>query len=328
MSKPRVFVTRIIPERGLRKVMEQTDATIWQDELPPPRKVLLEWAQQADGLLTLLTDRIDAELLDAAPRLKVVANFAVGFDNFDVPAATQRGVLMTNTPGVLTETTADFAFALLMACARRIVEGRDYAKNGRWRTWGPMLLLGQDVYGATLGIAGMGRIGMAVARRARGFGMRILYHDATRNEAAEKEVGAIPVSKEELLSQSDFISLHVPLTPETRHYIDTAALQLMKPNAVLVNTARGPVVDTMALYEALKAKRIFAAGLDVTDPEPLPADHPLYTLDNALIVPHIASASFETRSRMAEMAADNLLAGLKGRLPPNCLNPEALQYRR
>lgn len=166
MSKPRVFVTRIIPERGLRKVMEQTDATVWQDELPPPREVLLEWAQQADGLLTLLTDRIDAELLDAAPRLKVVANFAVGFDNFDVPAATQRGVLMTNTPGVLTETTADFAFALLMACARRIVEGRDYAKNGHWRTWGPMLLLGQDIHGATLGIAGIGRIGQAVARHA------------------------------------------------------------------------------------------------------------------------------------------------------------------
>ncbi|WP_287482034.1 D-glycerate dehydrogenase [Caldilinea sp.] len=325
MNKPKVFVTRMIPDRGLRKVLEQTDATVWQEELPPPRQVLLEWARQADGLLTLLTDRIDAELLDAAPRLKVVANLAVGYDNFDVAAATRRGVLMTNTPGVLTETTADFAFALMMACARRIVEGRDYAKNGHWRTWGPMLLLGQDVYGATLGIVGLGRIGMAVARRARGFNMRILYHSSRRNEAAEKELGAIPVSKEELLSQADFISLHVPLTPETRHYIDADALRLMKPNAVLVNTARGAVVDTMALYEALKARQIFAAGLDVTDPEPLPADHPLYTLDNALIVPHIASASFETRSRMAEIAADNLLAGLEGRLPPNCLNPEAFR---
>ncbi|HHY58771.1 MAG TPA: D-glycerate dehydrogenase [Chloroflexi bacterium] len=325
MSKPRVFVTRIIPDRGLRKVLEQTDATVWEDELPPPRAVLLEWASQADGLLTLLTDKIDAELMDAAPRLKVVANFAVGFDNFDVPAATQRGILMTNTPGVLTDTTADLAFALLMACARRIVEGRDYAKNGHWRTWGPMLLMGQDIHGATLGIAGIGRIGLAMARRAAGFGMRILYHDAMRSEVAEKELGAIPVSKEELLTQSDFVSLHVPLTPETRHYIDAAALKLMKPNAVLVNTSRGPVVDTMALYAALKAKQIFAAGLDVTDPEPLPADHPLYTLDNALIVPHIASASFETRSKMAEMAADNLLAGLAGKLPPNCLNPEAIK---
>ena len=325
MSKPRVFVTRIIPDRGLRKVLEQTDATVWEDELPPPRAVLLEWASQADGLLTLLTDKIDAELMDAAPRLKVVANFAVGFDNFDVPAATQRGILMTNTPGVLTDTTADLAFALLMACARRIVEGRDYAKNGLWRTWGPMLLMGQDIHGATLGIAGIGRIGLAMARRAAGFNMRILYHDAMRSEVAEKELGAIPVSKEELLAQSDFVSLHVPLTPETRHYIDAAALKQMKPNAVLVNTSRGPVVDTMALYEALKAGQIFAAGLDVTDPEPLPADHPLYTLDNALIVPHIASASFETRSKMAEMAADNLLAGLAGRLPPNCLNPEAMK---
>ena len=325
MSKPRVFVTRIIPDRGLRKVLEQTDATVWEDELPPPRAVLLEWASQADGLLTLLTDKIDAELMDAAPRLKVVANFAVGFDNFDVPAATQRGILMTNTPGVLTDTTADLAFALLMACARRIVEGRDYAKNGHWRTWGPMLLMGQDIHGAPLGIAGIGRIGLAMARRAAGFGMRILYHDAMRSEVAEKELGAIPVSKEELLTQSDFVSLHVPLTPETRHYIDAAALKLMKPNAVLVNTSRGPVVDTMALYAALKAKQIFAAGLDVTDPEPLPADHPLYTLDNALIVPHIASASFETRSKMAEMAADNLLAGLAGKLPPNCLNPEAIK---
>jgi glyoxylate reductase len=325
MSKPRVFVTRIIPDRGLRKVLEQTDATVWEDELPPPRTVLLEWARQADGLLTLLTDKIDAELMDAAPKLKVVANFAVGFDNFDVPAATQRGILMTNTPGVLTDTTADLAFALLMACARRIVEGRDYANIGHWRTWGPMLLMGQDIHGATLGIAGIGRIGLAMARRAVGFGMRILYHDAMRSEVAEKELGAIPVSKAELLAQSDFVSLHVPLTPETRHYIDADALKMMKPNAVLVNTSRGPVVDTMALYEALKAGQIFAAGLDVTDPEPLPADHPLYTLDNALIVPHIASASFETRSKMAEMAADNLLAGLAGKLPPNCLNPEALK---
>lgn len=325
MSKPRVFVTRTIPDRGLRKVLEQTDATVWEEELPPPSAILLEWASQADGLLTLLTDKIDAELMDAAPKLKVVANFAVGFDNFDVPAATQRGILMTNTPGVLTDTTADLAFTLLMACARRIVEGRDYARHGHWRTWGPMLLMGQDIHGATLGIAGIGRIGLAMARRAAGFGMRILYHGITRSEVAEKELGATAVSKEELLARADFVSLHVPLTPETRHYIDAAALKIMKPNAILINTARGPVVDTMALYAALKAGQIFAAGLDVTDPEPLPADHPLYTLDNALIVPHIASASFETRSKMAEMAADNLLAGLAGKLPPNCLNPEAMK---
>lgn len=326
MAKPKVFVTRVIPEQGLRKVRELTDATVWQDELPPPRDVLLQYARESDGMITLLTDKVDAELLDQALQLKVVANYAVGFDNIDVAAATARKVPVTNTPGVLTETTADLAFTLLVSAARRIVEGSDYARNGHWRTWGPMLLLGQDIYGATLGIAGIGRIGYAVARRARGFNMNILYYDTVRNEQAEREFGARFVSKEELLQQSDFVSLHVPLTPQTRHFIDAAALAMMKPNAVLVNTSRGPVVDTMALHDALKAGTIFAAALDVTDPEPLPADHPLYTLDNALIVPHIASASFETRNRMAEMAADNLLAGLAGEQPPNCLNPEVFKH--
>ena len=322
MSKAKVFVTRVIPERGLQKILAATDATVWQDELPPPRATLLKMAHDCEGLVTLLTDKVDDELFDAAPRLKVVANYAVGFDNIDVPAATRRGIPVTNTPGVLTNTTADLAFTLLVSSARRIAEGRDYARQGRWKTWGPMLLQGQDIFGATLGIAGIGRIGYAVAQRGKGFNMKILYYDAVRNEKAEQELGAQFVSKEELLRQSDFVSLHVPLTPETRHFIDAQALAMMKPTAVLVNTSRGPVVDSMALYEALKAKRIFAAGLDVTDPEPLPADHPLYTLDNALIVPHIASASFETRSRMAEMVADNLIAGLEGKLPPNCLNPE------
>ena len=322
MSKAKVFVTRVIPERGLQKILAATDATVWQDELPPPRATLLKMAHDCEGLVTLLTDKVDDELFDAALHLKVVANYAVGFDNIDVPAATRRGIPVTNTPGVLTNTTADLAFTLLVSSARRIAEGRDYARQGRWKTWGPMLLQGQDIFGATLGIAGIGRIGYAVAQRGKGFNMKILYYDAVRNEKAEQELGAQFVSKEELLRQSDFVSLHVPLTPETRHFIDAQALAMMKPTAVLVNTSRGPVVDSMALYEALKAKRIFAAGLDVTDPEPLPADHPLYTLDSALIVPHIASASFETRSRMAEMVADNLIAGLEGKLPPNCLNPE------
>jgi glyoxylate reductase len=325
MSKPKVFVTRVIPERGLAKILEHTDAVVWQDELPPPRAILLEKAHDCAGLVTLLTDSVNDELFDAAPHLKVVANYAVGFDNIDVPAATRRGIPVTNTPGVLTETTADLAFTLLMSSARRIAEGRDYAKNGKWRTWGPMLLMGQDIYGATLGIAGIGRIGYAVARRAKGFNMKIIYHDAFRSEKAEKDLGAEFVSKQELLERSDFLSLHVPLTPETHHFIDAVALSTMKRNAVLINTSRGPVVDTMALYDALKTGRIFAAGLDVTDPEPLPADHPLYTLDNALIVPHIASASFETRNQMAELAADNLLAGLAGKLPPTCLNPEVFK---
>lgn len=325
MSKSKVFVTRVLPDRGLQKILAATDATVWQDELPPPRATLLKVAHGCEGLVTLLTDKVDDELFDAAPHLKVVANYAVGFDNIDVPAATRRGIPVTNTPGVLTNTTADLAFTLLVSSARRIAEGRDYARQGKWKTWGPMLLQGQDIYGATLGIAGIGRIGYAVAQRGKGFDMKILYYDAVRHEKAERELGAQFVSKEELLRQSDFVSLHVPLTPETRHFIDAPALALMKPTAVLVNTSRGPVVDTMALYEALNAKRIFAAGLDVTDPEPLPADHPLYSLDNALIVPHIASASFETRSRMAEMAADNLIAGLEGKLPPNCLNPDVVK---
>jgi glyoxylate reductase len=325
MTKPKVFVTRVIPDRGLQKILAATDANVWQDELPPPRATLLQLAHDCDGLVTLLTDKVDDELFNAAPRVKVVANYAVGFDNIDVPAATRRGIPVTNTPGVLTNTTADLAFTLLVSSARRIGESRDYARQGKWKTWGPMLLQGQDIYGATLGIAGIGRIGAAVAQRGKGFNMKILYYDAVRNEQAEKELGAQFVSKEELLRQSDFISLHVPLTPQTLHFIDAQALDMMKPTAVLVNTSRGPVVDTMALYEALKTRRIFAAGLDVTEPEPLPADHPLYTLDSALIVPHIASSSFETRSRMAEMAADNLIAGLEGRLPPNCLNPEVVK---
>ena len=322
MSKPKVFVTRIIPERGLAMIMEHCDATVWQDELPPPRSVLLEKVRDCEGMVSLLTDKIDGELLDAAPKLKVVANYAVGYDNIDVAAATKRGVPVSNTPGVLTDTTADLAFTLLMSCARRISEGRDYAKGGHWKTWGPMLLLGQDISGATLGIAGMGRIGYAVARRGRGFNMKIIYNDAVRHEQAEKELGAQFVTRQELISQSDFLSLHVPLLPDTRHYIDAAALATMKPSAVLINTSRGPVVDTMALYEALKKHQIFAAGLDVTDPEPLPSEHPLYTLDNALIVPHIASASFETRNRMAEIAAENIIAGIFGKIPPHCLNPQ------
>ena len=326
MAKLKVFVTRVIPDRGLDKILTHTDATVWQDELPPSRAILLAQASICDGMVTLLTDKVDNELLTNAPRLKVVANYAVGFDNIDVAAATAHRVPVTNTPGVLTETTADLAFTLLMSAARRIVEGRNYAHDGHWKTWGPMLLLGQDIYGATLGVAGIGRIGSAVARRARGFNMKILYYDTVRNLQAEQELGAQYVTKEDLLRESDFISLHVPLIPQTRHFIDAAALSIMKPNAVLINTSRGPVVDTMALYDALKARQIFAAALDVTDPEPLPADHPLYTLDNVLVVPHIASASFETRNRMAEMAADNLLVGLEGKLPPNCLNPEVFLH--
>ena len=323
-DRPRVLVTRVMPDEGLDPIRAACEMDLWEDEVPPPRDELLRRVAGVDGLLSLLTDRVDDELLDAAgPQLKVVSNFAVGFDNIDVPACTRRGILAGNTPGVLTETTADLAFALLMAAARRIPEAVDYVRHGRWRTWGPMLLMGVDVHGATLGIVGFGRIGRELARRGRGFGMRILYHDvhpATPEE--EAELGATRVELDELLATSDFVSLHVNLTDETQHLIDDAALASMKPTAVLVNTSRGPVVDHDALERALRGGSIFAAGLDVTDPEPLPADHPLVALPNCVVVPHIASASRVTRGKMAAMAAANLLAGVRGERLPTPVNPE------
>ena len=324
LERPRVFVARRIPDDGLGPIVAACDATVWPDELPPPRPTLLEAVRRCDGILTLLTDRVDDELLDAAgPQLKVVSNYAVGFDNVDVPACTARGIPVGNTPGVLTDTTADLAWALLMAAARRLAEGDRYVRGGRWKTWGPMLLLGPDVHGATLGIVGFGRIGQAVARRASGFGMTILYHDVQRADpAVEAAHDATFVSLDELLERSDFVSLHVNLTRETEGLISTDALRRMKQTAVLVNTSRGPVVDGRALFEALRDSEIFAAALDVTDPEPIPADDPLLTLDNCLVVPHIASASRATRGKMAEMAAANLLAGLRGERLPTPVNPE------
>jgi glyoxylate reductase len=322
--KPKVFVARVIPSDGLAKVTEATDATVWPDELPPPRDELLSAIEGCDGVLTLLTDRVDAEFLDrAGPQLKVVSNYAVGFDNVDVAECSRRGIPVGNTPGVLTETTADLAFALLMAAARRLPEGDRYVRAGKWRTWGPMLLMGPDVHGATIGIVGFGRIGQALAKRASGFGMAVLYHDvAELPEDVTRPLGARYVPLDELLGSADFVSLHVNLTPDTRHLIDAAALKRMKRDAVLVNTSRGPVVDGQALYEALRDGEIFAAALDVTDPEPLPHDDPLLTLDNCLVVPHIASASRATRGKMAEMAAANLLAGLRGERLPTPVNPE------
>ncbi len=324
MTNPQVFVTRIVPEGGLKLLRQACDAEVWPDELPPPREVLLEKVRGIDGLLSLLTDPVDAELLDAAgPGLKVVSNYAVGYDNVDVAAATARGIPVGNTPGVLTETTADMAFALLMAAARRIVEGADYVRAGKWRTWGPTLLLGHDVHGATLGIVGMGRIGRALARRAAGFDMKVLYSDPYCDEDKGADVdAALRCDLDELLAESDFVSLHVPLTDDTQRLVDATALAKMKSTAVLVNTSRGPVVDSDALYDALKAGTIAYAALDVTDPEPLPGDHKLLSLPNCLVVPHIASASHATRTRMAVMAAENLLAGLRGERLPNCVNPE------
>ncbi len=313
-ARPRVFVARRIPDEGLSAVVAACDADVWPDELPPPRDELLRRVAGCDGILTLLTDRVDDELLDAAgSRLRVVSNYAVGFDNVDVAACARRGVAVGNTPGVLTETTADLAWALLMAAARRLPEGDRYVRAGHWRTWGPMLLLGPDVHGATIGIVGFGRIGQAVARRAQGFGMEILYHDVQPvPDEISRPLGARHVTLDELLAQSDFVSLHVNLTDETRHLINAYTLAAMKPTAVLVNTSRGPVVDQLALADALRDGTIWAAGLDVTDPEPIPMDDPLVGLDNCLIVPHIASATRTTRGKMAAMAAANLLAGVRG----------------
>jgi glyoxylate reductase len=324
MPRPKVFVARIIPDDGLRKVTDTTDATVWQDDLPPPRDELLRAIEGCDGVLTLLTDRVDAEFLDrAGKQLKVVSNYAVGFDNIDVPECTRRKIPVGNTPGVLTETTADLAFALLMAAARRLPEGDRYVRAGKWKTWGPMLLMGPDVHGATIGVVGFGRIGQALAKRAAGFGMTILYHDVARlPDDVTRPLGATYVEMDDLLARSDFVSLHVNLTPETTHLINAAALKRMKKTAVLVNTSRGPVVDGKALFEGLRDGEIFAAALDVTEPEPLPANDPLLSLDNCLVVPHIASASRATRGKMAEMAADNLLAGLRGDRLPTPVNPE------
>ncbi|MCG3209796.1 MAG: putative 2-hydroxyacid dehydrogenase [Anaerolineae bacterium] len=324
MAKPKVFVTRIIPDKGLDIVKEFCEANIWPGELPPPRDVLLEGVKGVDGILSLLTSKIDAEVMDiAGPQLKVISNYAVGFDNIDIPAATQRGIPVGNTPGVLTDTTADFAFALLMAAARRVVEGDKYTRAGKWQTWGPKLLLGPDVHGATLGLVGFGRIGKAMAKRASGFDMKVLYYDPIiKDDPDAAALGAQSADLDTVLSQSDFISVHTPLTPDTRHLINATALAKMRPEAIVINTARGPVVDHDALYEALKSGQIAYAALDVTDPEPIPLDSPLLTLDNIIIAPHIASASVATRDKMAEMAAANLLAGLKGEPLPTCVNPE------
>ena len=314
MDRPRVFVARLIPEAGLGPIRASCDVDVWTEDTPPPRAALRDRVAGCDGILTLLTDRVDDELLDAAgPRLRVVANYAVGFDNIDLGACARRRIAVGNTPGVLTESTADLAWALILAVARRVGEGDRFVRSGSWRTWGPMLLLGIDVHGSTLGIVGLGRIGQAVARRAAGFGMTVLYNQRERaQESVETALVATFVAFDELLARSDIVSIHVPLTDDTRHLIDAAALARMRRTAVLVNTSRGPIVDSVALAVALADGTIGGAGLDVTDPEPIDPDDPLLRLSNCLIVPHIASATTATRARMATMAAANLLAGVRG----------------
>jgi len=322
MSKPKVFVTRVIRDKGLDLINESCQADIWPGELPPSREVLLERVRGVDGMLCLLTDRIDAEVMDAAGAgLKVISNHAVGFDNIDIAAATARSIPVGNTPGILTDATADMAFALMMAAGRRIVEAEKYLRLGKWKTWSPSLLLGIDFVGATLGIVGFGRIGQAVAKRATGFDMRILYYDPTLS-ISKLDFLTKSVDLDTLLRESDFISIHVPLTPETRHLVNAEFLGKLKPNSVLVNTSRGAVVDQEALYQSLNEHRIFAAALDVIEPEPLSMDSPLLELDNCIIVPHIASASIQSRDMMSYISAKNLIAGLKGERLLHCVNPE------
>lgn len=328
-GKPKVFVSRVIPDAGLNKIRTACDADIWTDPLPPPADVLRRKVADCDGLVALLTDRIDGPLLDAAPRLKVVSNYAVGFNNVDVKAATQRGVCVGNTPGVLTDATADMAFCLLIAAARCVVEGHQYSGSGKWKTWEPLGHLGQDLVGRTLGVVGMGRIGHALASRCRGgWGMQVLYHDVYRNEHAERELAARQVDLDTLLRESDFISVHTDLNEQTRGLFNETTFKKMKPTAVFVNTARGPIVDQKALARALQEGWIFAAGLDVTDPEPPEAGEPLLTLPNCIVAPHIASATTGTRNAMAEICADNLIAGLIGQPLRAWVNPEVGPNRR
>ena len=315
----KVLVTREIPEAGLR-LLEDFDVTVLSEQ-PPGRDELLETAHGADGVLCTLTEKIDAEFMDAAGNvLKVVANMAVGYDNVDLAAAKERGVVVTNTPEVLNETPADTTFMLLLAAARRLGEGERIVRAGEWEAWGPKMLLGPDVWGKKLGVIGLGGIGGAVARRAKGFGMEILYTGRSRKEEAEREFGARYLELDGLLQESDFVSIHTPLTDETQHLIGVAELEKMKPEAVLVNTSRGPVVDEEALADALESRRIFAAGLDVYEEEP--EVHPkLLKLENVVLAPHIGSASIETRDKMAILAAENLQAVLSGEEPLNPVNP-------
>ena len=324
----RVYVTRPVFDQAVEGLKRAAQVEINSEERVLSKNELIAHLREADGALTLLTDIIDRQVLEACPRLKAVANFAVGFNNVDIEAATQLGVIVTNTPGVLTETTADFAWTLLMAAARRVVEADTFARAGKFKAWGPKMFLGYDIYAKTLGLIGLGRIGQAVARRASGFNMKVLSYDAEPiPERVVEELHVTRVSLDELLRTSDFISLHVPLLAETRHLLNDRTFAMMKPTCVVVNTSRGPVVDEKALVRALKSGKIAAAGLDVFEREP-EIEPELFDLNSVVIAPHIASASHETRLKMCMMAAENLLAVLKGNRPPNFVNPEVWDRRR
>ncbi|MEB3764638.1 MAG: D-glycerate dehydrogenase [Desulfurococcales archaeon] len=333
MSKPKLFATRELPGDVFKRLSEYYEVEVWPEYTAPPYEVLLKKAKQSDALITLLTDKIDCNLLESAqPRLRIVSQYAVGYDNIDTECATRLGVYVTNTPGVLTDATADLTWALIMAITRRIVEADKFVRSGEWYRsgtgWHPMMLLGFEITGKTLGIIGMGRIGRAVAQRAKGFRMRIIYYDKYRlPEEMEKELGAEYVDLDTLLREADVISIHTPLTPETYHMIGEEQLKKMKKTAYLVNTSRGKVIDTEALVKALREKWIAGAALDVFEEEPISPDHPLTKLDNVVLTPHIGSATWETRTRMADIVAENLIAFAKGEVPPTLVNKEVLKVR-
>ena len=323
----RVFVTRPIAEIALRRLAETARVELWDDDMAPPHDELVTRLAQADAVISMVADRFDAATIAKLPRLAVISNLAVGLDNIDLAAATRAGIAVGHTPAVLAETTADLAFALLMAVARRVAEGDRYVRADRWHAWTPRLMLGRDVWGATLGIIGLGAIGQAVARRATGFGMRILYaaHQSSRGASVHQ---ATPQAEEvelpRLLAEADFISINVPLTDQTRHMIGAHEIAAMKREAIIINTARGPVIDEEALIVALRSGRIAGAGLDVTELEPIRADHPLLQFPHVIVTPHIGSASHATRIRMAELAVDNVLEVFAGRLPRCCANPSVV----
>ena len=323
MDRPRAFVTRQIFPEAVELIERAAQVEVWPSERPPNREELAGKIASCDGVLTNIMDRLDASLLEGATRLKVISQLAVGLDNIDVAEASRRGILVGNTPGVLAKATADLGFALLMSAARRVSESERWVRAGRWEmAFHPMYWLGVDVHEATLGIVGLGQIGLEMAKRGLGFGMKIIYYSRNRKPDLEQRYGLEYVAADTLFGSADFVSLHVPLTPETRHFIGERELRMMKPTAVLVNLARGPVVDGEALYTALSENWIRAAALDVTDPEPIPLDHPLLTLDNLVISPHIGSASLTARREMCLLAARNLVAGLEGQRLEHCANPE------
>jgi len=332
MALPKLFVTRELPGDAINRLKRYYDVEVWTEYTPPPYDLLLAKARDSDALLTLLTDKIDCDLIKNSPKLRIVAQYAVGYDNIDLKCATEHGVYVTNTPGVLTEAVADFTWALILSVTRRVVEADRFVRSGGWfskRTgWHPMMLLGFEVNGKVLGIIGMGRIGRAVARRAKGFNMKVIYYDVYRLPGdLEKELQAEYRELDELLKEADIVSVHTPLTKDTYHLINEDKLRLMKKTAYIVNTARGPVIDTKALVKALEEKWIAGAALDVFEEEPLPPDHPLTKFDNVVLAPHLASGTWDTRIKMADVAAENLIAFAEGKTPPTLVNKEVVNVR-